>query len=361
MRVIIGRNVNNIFALAMERLKADGKHRQSRYGPVLIAPYPVTSVYNNPCERVLFHPNRDANPFFHLYESLWMLAGRNDVQTVAKYSKNMIDFSDDGRTFWGAYGYRWREYFQVDQLKEISEILQHNPDDRRCVLQMWDCRKDLNHAGKDVPCNVTATFQRDLDGRLDLTIFCRSNDIIWGAYGANAVHFSMLLEYMALWIGCPVGKMYQISVNWHAYLKTFEPLRSMGIANDPYVGTDIEVTTHVDKLRKYIAGFQVHSIPMTGDINDVYMDISNLLYLADGNMLRRYRDNHGLETSSWSGINYLMLAAHEEYRDKKEDGSHYDHALNTLAAGEQTSDWIIAGKEWMTRRKEAWIAKQESV
>jgi hypothetical protein len=52
---------------------------------------------------------------------------------------------------------------------------------------------------------------------LDMMITCRSNDIVYGAYGANAVHFSILQEYMAGRIGVEVGKMEQVSFNYHAY------------------------------------------------------------------------------------------------------------------------------------------------
>jgi hypothetical protein len=54
-------------------------------------------------------------------------------------------------------------------------------------------------------------------GALDITVSCRSNDVVWGAYGANAVHFSFLQEYLAGRIGVRVGKYYQLSNNWHLY------------------------------------------------------------------------------------------------------------------------------------------------
>ena len=127
------------------------------------------------------------------------------------------EFSDDGETLHDAYGYRWRRAFNQDQLEKIALRLKRNSDDRRCVLQMWDVYQDLDREGKAIPCNLSATFQIDREGRLDMNIFNRSNDIIWGAYGANAVHFSMLMEYMAHWIGVPMGYMRQFSMNWHAY------------------------------------------------------------------------------------------------------------------------------------------------
>ena len=34
-----------------------------------------------PTKELLFDPDRDANPFFHFMEGLWMLAGFNDLKS----------------------------------------------------------------------------------------------------------------------------------------------------------------------------------------------------------------------------------------------------------------------------------------
>jgi hypothetical protein len=80
----------------------------SRYGEVMVVDEPLTVTFEKPTERVLFNVARDANVFFHLYESLWMLAGRNDVAPLAYYNSRMPEFSDEGTVLNGAYGYRWR-------------------------------------------------------------------------------------------------------------------------------------------------------------------------------------------------------------------------------------------------------------
>lgn len=185
MHVITARNVNDALYQGINYLSRVGISRDSRNGPVKVSPIPVTTVYMQPLERVLFWKDRDANPFFHLYESLWMLAGRNDVTPLVKYAKQMHQYSDDGKTLHGAYGYRWRHAFGRDQLALITDALKKNRDDRRQVLQMWDARQDLGRVGKDLPCNTIATFQINTDGELDLTVFCRSNDIIWGCLAAD--------------------------------------------------------------------------------------------------------------------------------------------------------------------------------
>ena len=241
MHVINARNVNDAFASGLEYLAAKGIEENSRNGKVVVAPGPVTTVYERPLERVLFSPLRDANPWLHLFESLWMLAGHNDVAFPAYFAKNMLNYSDDGKTMHGAYGERWRTNFGINQLRLITEELRRNPASRRCVLQMWDCRligkNDLMTAingGRDVPCNTHAYFDCR-GGRVNLTVCCRSNDIIWGAYGANAVHFAFLLEYVAAVVGIPVGVYRQISNNYHIYTEQYPKDKWIDLIEDAYI------------------------------------------------------------------------------------------------------------------------------
>lgn len=218
------RNVNDALWAGSHMIRNIGVERDSRNGPVLVAPAPVTTVYFKPEERVLLHPERDANPFFHLVESLWMIAGRNDLKTLTEYVKNMANFSDDGgKTQPGAYGYRWINHFKVDQLAWAIRRLKEDPLDRRVVIQMWDASYDTFMAdtgGKDVPCNLIALPWVGVNGELNLTVYNRSNDMVWGAYGANAVHFSVLQEYIASMLGREVGAYWQVANNFHAYKAT---------------------------------------------------------------------------------------------------------------------------------------------
>ena len=331
MKVIHARNVQQALPLALRLLRDFGLPRDSRNGPVLQFPSPVATVYEYPQERVLFWAERDANPFFHLYESLWMLAGRNDVEGPARYAKNMRNYSDDGKTLYGAYGNRWRwadsheyEDAYIDQLKEIVRMLREDKTDRRAVLEMWSTtRGDLGGKGKDLPCNLTATFQVGPDNRLHLVVFCRSNDIIWGCYGANAVHFSVLLEYMALAIGVPMGTYTQVSVNWHAYQdKMFQiNLEPDVIANrDPYQNQ------------------QVVSVPMRGHLDAIDEHIHSLLHEADTEFVRgkNYSD-------PWAQMVYNVLKAHHIYKS--------DSAFQACIWLKETNeDWVVAARQWLQRR-----------
>lgn len=266
MRVIEGRNVNELYAEGLALLIRAGLHEKSRAGDVIVVSSPVMSVYLNPCERVLFDAERDANPFFHLMEGLWMLAGRDDSAFLDHYVKDFGErFAEkEDKRIHGAYGYRWRNHsaFGFDQLQVVIDKLKLNHGDRQAVIQMWDCRGDWygggpgssgpDYAGfddlrgdyKDRPCNTHLYLRvRSMSKindvtpsvhKLDLTICCRSNDIVWGAYGANAVHMSMLQEYLAGMIGVQVGTMYQLSNNYHGYVSQFDKTGHVASWSDPY-------------------------------------------------------------------------------------------------------------------------------
>lgn len=231
MLTITARNVNDAWHWAKIHLNNRHVVRPSRVGEVWEHPDPVTTEYQYPAERVLFDPRRNANPIFHFMEALWMLAGRNDVAWLAQFNSRMREFSDDGLTFHGAYGYRWREHFDMlgggpegfsDQLPKVARMLRNSSDERRAVLCMWDPAMDLDRPEiKDIPCNDIVFF-KIRQGHLSMTVCCRSNDIVWGAYGSNVVHFSMLLEYMAGMVGVPVGVYWQVSDSWHAYTARWE-------------------------------------------------------------------------------------------------------------------------------------------
>lgn len=216
------RNVNVAIEEALWALKSMAVRESSRNGEVLVFPEPVMTTYQYPDERVLFWPARDANPIFHVMEAIWMIAGRDDVEFVKYFNSRMSNFSDNGSTLNGAYGHRWRKRFGDDQLVELIRHLKEDPTSRRAVLTMWGPTQDLmNLTSKDVCCNTQAYFEIR-GGKLNMTVLCRSNDLVWGAYGANAVHFSFLHEFIAAALDVPLGVYRQFSHNLHLYTELYD-------------------------------------------------------------------------------------------------------------------------------------------
>jgi thymidylate synthase len=366
MHVITAPNVNNALAQGISYLLANGIEEPSRSGPVLVAPGPVTTVYENPGQHVLFSPTRDANPWHNMFEALWMLAGRNDVATNAAFNSGMAQYSDDTKTFHGAYGYRWRKHFGYDQLDAIVSELQRDPASRRAVLAMWDGGQndvytvdmnencvvrtgndcdggDLAHAatGLDIPCNTHVYF--DLrGGKLNMTICCRSNDIIWGAYGADCVCFSMLLIYFANRLQAPVGVYRQVSNNYHLYTEKFSREKLTQIAKE-----SLEEEAFSPAYAPRLA--TEHALPgwhfiLEEDIRALFLEIETWL------------DDPGIYpigsptwttgyTSSWvADIAYPMFLAWVLHKRKQ--------TLEAIAVCDDITalDWAKACREWLQRR-----------
>lgn len=277
MHVINAANVNDAYRDGLRLLLTEGRARDSRNGPVVRVDAPVATVYRMPRERVLFDRQRHANPFFHLFEALWMLNGGNDVETMDGFLKSFKQFSDDGETFHGAYGHRWRHwpndgstyYDEIDQISIAIRMLKKDPTSRRVVIGMWDPVRDLDADSKDIPCNdlIKLSIQ---DDTLHMIVFNRSNDVIWGCYGANAVHMSILHEYLSRMIGVHQGTLTQISCDFHAYtaepynLDSFIPADLWDKSDrDPYLGVvvphlvadtetfDGELRSLMDHIRSY--------------------------------------------------------------------------------------------------------------
>lgn len=438
------RNVNDAFAqlVRMFAMRSDEQmmqdhwpikcnivRRPSRVGEVLVIEEPVTVTYTNPRERVLFNAARDCNPFFHLYESLWMLAGREDIAPLSYYSSGYAKQVQDGDSpnANGAYGNRWRNWKvpkqmtirqfdsvergpdawgRIDQLAVIADRLRADPNDRRCVLEMWSVHSDLLRAGgkcveclgtgfhryadkdgkpwfsdsaacgvckgtardpngsKDVCCNTHAYFllrKADAPGNmdigdvivptgyfLDMTVCNRSNDLVWGMLGANVVHFSFLQEYLAARIGCEVGLYHQVTNNLHVYTERFKPDEWLADTTYPkkYTGLDEPWVYAQDKDNPQFVGAKtIHPL-----VRDPAVFDREVKDFVDRHRMDAFAGSY-TEPFLRSVAQPMSIAFHHYKRDEMKN------ALSTIDLVD-APDWRIAGRRWLQRRAEKRSAVQ---
>lgn len=351
MKVIKSRNVNEalneFLALATRFCDVDGevwRDSAPRGLPTKEWPCPVATVYERPHERVLFNTDRDANPFFHLMESLWILAGRDDVAFLTKYNKHMANFSDDGKKFHAPYGARlrrWRleeehtplQYVYIDQVRQCIEMLRNDHDSRQAVMSIWNPVLDLNVKTKDVPCNDLVML-KIRNGHLNMTVACRSNDVVWGAYGANVVQFSTLLEFMARALSVNVGTYTQVSDSYHYYTDN-EAMKRMLAARK--AGKHPELDPYKTQIVK---PYPLMSVDYEVWLHQCELFCDDNLAIAEG------------IDPFFVHVAEPMKRAWEIYHDAPHDRKHQRivQATQYLFDHCHASDWTMAGIEWLRRR-----------
>lgn len=127
-------------------------------------------------------PGRKLNYRFMAAEAYWILTGDNTTAGIVPFNKHIEAFSDDGVTFFGAYGPPI-----VAQLPFVVAKLIEDPDSRQAVLTIW---RQSPGPTKDTPCTVAMSFSLRA-GKLNTHVFMRSNDI-WLGTPYDVFNFSMV-------------------------------------------------------------------------------------------------------------------------------------------------------------------------
>lgn len=155
---------------------------------------PMYTVQVDMRRPVLLVPERKLSYQFMAAEAHWILSGSNRVDGLAPWSKgdSVSRFSDDGETFFGAYGPK-----VLGQLDHVVAKLVEDADSRQAVLTIW---RENPPPTKDVPCTVAMAFSIRAPSPtyvgaprrlLEASVFMRSNDV-WLGTPYDVFSFSMV-------------------------------------------------------------------------------------------------------------------------------------------------------------------------
>ena len=152
---------------------------------------------------------------FLFAEAGWILGGKNDVQSIAPFSKQISNFSDDGLFFKGAYGPQ-----VVQQLPYILETLTKDLYSRQAVTSIW---KPSPGPSKDIPC--TLTYQIMVRGNLvHMFLNMRSSDV-WLGVPYDWFNFTMIAHYVLKYLrtvypknDLQIGYLYFNAASQHYYV-----------------------------------------------------------------------------------------------------------------------------------------------
>ena len=204
-----------------------GVHTQNSRGGVTKEILHVGLSVEYPRQRWVVSREPALNIAFALAEVIWIMTGRRDLRFLEYWNTQLPDYVGSGADIHGAYGYRLRHHFGIDQLDRAYQALNNNSDSRQVVLQIWDSRVDFpkpdgSAVNEDVPCNTSAMV-KIRDGRLEWLQTLRSNDMLLG-FPHNIVQFTCVQEILAGWLGVECGSYNQISDSLHVYIQDWEKI-----------------------------------------------------------------------------------------------------------------------------------------
>lgn len=230
----------------------------------------ILRIYD-PSRRWILSRRPPYNPAYGLVEFIWLITGNDESRVLNYWNPGLPKYSGDGERFHGAYGFRLRREFGLDQIKRAFDVLGHSPETRQAILQIWKPEIDMprgdgTSVSQDIPCNVMSML-KIRDGRLHWTQIMRSNDIMRGL-PYNIIQFTMLQELMAGWLGCGVGEYFHLSDSLHVYERdaqvfTIHPVKSTipkrRCLSLSYESSNELFTSIYDDLRKVAGGNRTES------------------------------------------------------------------------------------------------------
>lgn len=125
---------------------------------------------------------------FAAAEAAWILSGDDRVKTIKPFSREIAQFSDDGVTFFGAYGPKIEA-----QLLYVFEKLVADPDSRQAVINIW---RENPPESKDIPCSLSVQWLIR-GGKLHCLYTMRASDA-WLGWVYDVFNFTMLSSLLLL-------------------------------------------------------------------------------------------------------------------------------------------------------------------
>ena len=217
-----GESITDVFYKALEKIYYEGTKWQTKKGKVKEL-MPAIIRIKSSTKNILVIPERKGSIVATIAEFLWTVAGHEDVQFMKKYMPRCVNFSEDGKTWKGAYGPRIVNYHNIDQIKVVYDKLRINKYSREGIIELYDplIDNDVRANAPGVPCTTFLHFVIDKKNRLNLYVTMRTNDLIWGFSGPNYFILSSLQEILAHWLNVEPGEYTQFVCSLNLFERHF--------------------------------------------------------------------------------------------------------------------------------------------
>ena len=162
-----------------------------------------------------------------IHELLWFLKGDTNVRYLQEHGVRIWnEWADPSGDLGHIYGYQWRSWpdydgGSIDQITEVIDTIQHNPDSRRIIVSSWNVG-DLKRMNLP-PCHAFFQFYV-ADGKLSLQLYQRSADVFLGV-PFNIASYALLLMMVAQVTGLQPGDFVHTFGDVHIYTNHIEQVK----------------------------------------------------------------------------------------------------------------------------------------
>jgi thymidylate synthase len=148
-----------------------------------------------------------------MYSPEWRAVMKEFIQKIKTDSDFAAQYGDLGPV----YGKQWRNFGGVDQLTQLIEDINSNPDSRRLIVSAWN-PQDIPVMVKSglPPCHSLFQFYV-VDGRLSCQLYQRSADVFLGV-PFNIASYAILTMMIAQVSGLGLGDFVHTFGDAHLYL-----------------------------------------------------------------------------------------------------------------------------------------------
>lgn len=330
MKLFEAKSANLAWQKAVDHFRSAEVNRHAGRGGDTREIIPACFQVSNPLNRWIFGREPAISVAFALVEIVGIMNGRNDSEYLNYFNPLLPQFAGTGAVFHGAYGFRLRRNFGLDQLKRAADTLVSLSESRQVVLQIWDAQLDLPESdGKpraaDIPCNVCSML-KVRDGNLTWTQVMRSNDLFRGT-PYNFVQFTSLQEVLAGWIGTDTGPFTLFADSLHVYERDLQQLIAYSSPDEP-VNTD-SLADPYEKSQKYwdilnncasefprgLSGQEIEDLVSKTDLPKAYL---NFLRIIAADAARRSRERELAVELGQACDNPALRYCWERWYERKE-------------------------------------------
>ncbi|MEM6329828.1 MAG: thymidylate synthase, partial [Planctomycetota bacterium] len=169
-----------------------------------------------------------------IHELLWFIAGDTSTRYLNENSVTIWDeWADEDGELGPVYGKQWRSWSTptgeaIDQLADVVEQIQTNPDSRRLIVSAWNVA-DLPRMALP-PCHLLFQFYV-ARGRLSCQLYQRSADVFLGV-PFNIASYALLTMMVAQVTGLEPGEFIHTLGDAHLYANHLEQAE-LQLSRDP--------------------------------------------------------------------------------------------------------------------------------